>query len=220
MAKIVVYGTGQVAAVMHTYLTHDSPHDVVAFTVGGEHLTSDSLLDLPVVPFEGIAAHYPPTDFAMLIAIGFKQVNRVRAEKYVEAKELGYELITYVNSKATVWGDLVIGDNCIVMENTVIQPFAAVGSNVTLGPGSCVGHHSIIEDHCLLASHVDVSGNVTVKRYCFLGANSTIRDGVTIAAECVIGANVTILHNTNAREVYVAPRAELLRLPSNKLPRI
>ncbi len=220
MANVVVYGTGHMASVVHTYLTQDSPHDVVAFTVGADYLTSDSFLGLPVVPFEGIAAVYPPTEFAMLIAVGFKQVNRLRAEKYVEAKQLGYELVTYVHSKATVWRDLIIGDNCIVMENTVIQPFAEVGNNVTLGPGSSVGHHSIIKDHCLLASHVDVSGNVTVEPYCFLGANSTIRDGVTIAAECVIGANAAILHNTNAREVYVAPRAELLRLPSDKLPRI
>lgn len=220
MAKVVVYGTGDVASMVHTYLTHDSPHDVVAFTVDGEHVTSNSRYGLPVVPFEGIAALYPPRAFAMIVAIGFQQVNRVRAEKYVEAKALGYDLLTYVHSKATVWPDLVIGDNCLVMENTVIQPFASVGNNVTLGSGSCVGHHSVIKDHCLLASHVDVSGNVTVEPYCFLGANSTIRDGVTIAAECVIGANVAILHNTNAREVYVTPRADLLPLPSDKLPRI
>ncbi len=220
MSKVVVFGTGDVASMVHTYLTHDSPHDVVAFTVDDEHMLSNSLFDLPIIPFEGIAARYPPDDFAMIIAIGFQQVNRVRAEKYVQAKALGYELLTYVHSKATVWPGLVIGDNCLVMENTVIQPFASVGNNVTLGSGSCVGHHSIIKDHCLLASHVDVSGNVTVEPYCFLGANSTIRDGVTIAAECVIGANVAILHNTNAREVYVTPRADLLPLPSDKLPRI
>jgi sugar O-acyltransferase (sialic acid O-acetyltransferase NeuD family) len=220
VAKVVVYGAGHVASMVHTYLTHDSPHDVVAFTVDGEHMTSNSLYELPVVPFEGIAALYPPDDFAMIVAIGFQHVNRVRAEKYVEAKALGYELVTYVHSKATVWPDLVIGDNCVVMENTVIQPFASVGNNVTLGSGSCIGHHSIIKDHCLLASHVDVSGNVTVEPYCFLGANSTIRDGVTIAAECVIGANVAILHNTKAREVYATPRAVLVPLPSDKLPRI
>jgi sugar O-acyltransferase (sialic acid O-acetyltransferase NeuD family) len=220
MAKVVVYGTGNVASTVLTYLTHDSPHDVVAFTVDEAHMTSGSFYELPVAPFEGIAALYPPNDFAMIVAIGFQQVNRLRAEKYLEAKALGYELVTYVHSRATVWPDLVIGDNCLVLENTVIQPFASVGNNVTLGSGSCVGHHSIIKDHCLLASHVDVSGNVTVEPYCFLGANSTIRDGVTIAAECVIGANVAILHDTNAREVYVSPRADLLPLSSDKLPRI
>lgn len=220
MAKVVVYGTGDMASIVHAYLTHDSPHDVVAFTVDGAHMTSNSIHELPVVPFEGIEAAYPPNDFAMIVAVGFQRVNRLRAEKYVEAKAVGYELLTYVHSKATVWPDLVIGDNCLVMENTVIQPFASVGNNVTLGSGSCVGHHSVIKDHCLLASHVDVSGNVTVEPYCFLGANSTIRDGVTIAAECVIGANVAILHNTSAREVYVTPRADLLPLPSDKLPRI
>jgi sugar O-acyltransferase (sialic acid O-acetyltransferase NeuD family) len=220
MARVVVYGTGQVASVVHTYLTEDSPHEVVAFTVGASHVASDTFLDLSVVPFEDVARHYPPTEFAMIIAIGFQQVNRLRAEKYAEAKASGYELITYIHSKATVWKDLVIGDNCVVMEDTVIQPFAVVGNDVILGPGSCVGHHSIIKDHCLLASHVDVSGNVIVEPYCFLGANSTIRDGVTVAEECVVGANVAIHQDTISRGVYVGPRPELLGLPSNKLPRI
>lgn len=220
MAKVVVFGTGQVASVVHTYLTEDSSHDVVAFTVGGSHVTSDTHLGVPVVPFEDVAVLYPPTEFAMIIAIGFQQVNRVRAEKYVEAKAMGYELLTYIHSKATVWSNLVIGDNCLVMENTVIQPFAVVGNNVILGPGSCVGHHSTIKDHCLLASHVDVSGNVTVEPYCFLGANSTVRDGVTVAEDCVVGANVGIFQDTDARGVYVGARPELLGLPSDKLPRI
>ena len=220
MARVVVYGTGQVASVVHTYLTEDSPHEVVAFTVGARHVTSDTFLDLSVVPFEHVARLYPPTEFAMIIAIGFQQVNRLRAEKYAEAKASGYELITYIHSKATVWKDLVIGDNCVVMEDTVIQPFAVVGNDVILGPGSCVGHHSIVKDHCLLASHVDVSGNVIVEPYCFLGANSTIRDGVTVAEECVVGANVAIHQDTVSRGVYVGPRPELLGLPSNKLPRI
>lgn len=220
MARVVVYGTGQVASVVHTYLTEDSPHEVVAFTVGASHVTSGTLLGLPVVPFEEITDLYPPTEFAMIIGIGFQQVNRLRAEKYAEAKALGYELVTYIHSGATVWKDLVIGDNCVVMENTVIQPFAVLGDDVILGPGSCVGHHSTIKDHCLLASHVDVSGNVTVEPYCFLGANSTIRDRVTVAEDCVVGANVAILQDTVARGVYLGPRPELLGLPSDKLPRI
>jgi sugar O-acyltransferase (sialic acid O-acetyltransferase NeuD family) len=156
----------------------------------------------------------------MLIAVGFQRVNRLRAERFEAARTLGYELVTYIHSSATVWPDLVIGDNCVVMEQTVIQPFAAIGDDVTLGPGSCVGHHSVIGDHCLLASHVDVSGNVRVEEYCFLGANATLRDGIKIGPSCVIGANVAILHDTGPNEVHVGPRAQLLPIPSDRLPRI
>jgi sugar O-acyltransferase (sialic acid O-acetyltransferase NeuD family) len=220
MSKVVLYGTGQVASVLYTYLTYDSPHEVVAFTVEGERIESSTLLGLPVVPFDGLVERYSPDEVSMLIAVGFQRVNRLRAERYGMAKELGYELITYIHSSAITWPDLVIGDNCVVMEQTVIQPYAVIGDDVTLGPGSCVGHHSAIGDHCLLASHVDVSGNVRVGDYCFLGANSTLRDGIIIGQGTVVGANVAILRDTGPNEVHVGPRARILPIPSDKLPRI
>jgi sugar O-acyltransferase (sialic acid O-acetyltransferase NeuD family) len=178
------------------------------------------MLDLPVIPFEDVVRMFPPDGFAMLIAVGFQRVNRLRAERFEIARGLGYELVSYIHSSATTWPDLVIGANCVVMEQVVIQPFAEIGDDVTLGPGSAVGHHSVIGDHCLLASHVDVSGNVRVGEYCFLGANSTLRDGITVAPGCVIGANVAILRDTAPNEVHVGPRAEVLPIPSDKLPRI
>jgi sugar O-acyltransferase (sialic acid O-acetyltransferase NeuD family) len=220
VTRVVLFGAGQVASLVHYYLTHDSQHEVVAFTVDGSHLTEPSLFDLPIVPFDDVEALYPPDDFGMMVAIGFTMVNRLRAEKYAQAKNKGYQLISYVSSTATTWPDLNVGDNCVVMEDTVIQPFARIGNNVTLGPGCCIGHHSVISDHCLLASHVDVSGGATVEPYCFLGANSTIRNGITIASEGVVGAGVAILRNTLEREVYSNPPAVRLAIPSNKLPRI
>ena len=40
----------------------------------------------------------------MFVAIGFSGVNRARREVYEQCKARGYELISYVNSKATYWG--------------------------------------------------------------------------------------------------------------------
>ena len=60
--------------------------------------------------------------YAMLVAIGFSAVNRARADVYARCKERGYELISYVNSRATAWGDIEMGDNCFVFEENVIQP--------------------------------------------------------------------------------------------------
>ena len=36
----------------------------------------------------------------MFVAVSYSAVNKVRADKYAEAKQKGYELISYVNSKA------------------------------------------------------------------------------------------------------------------------
>ena len=218
MKRVVLFGDGQVADLAHFCLTHDSAYEVAAFTVDGAYISAATMRGLPIVPFEEVSSRYPPDDFSLFISIGYSRMNRLRESKYDAARSLGYTLITYISSKATTWPERDIGDNCFIQENTVIQPFARIGNNVTMWSGCHVGHESIIEDHCFLSPHVVVSGNVTVEPNCFLGAGATIRDGVTIARECVIGAGSLIMKDTHPREVYVGQRAKLLPTPSDRLP--
>jgi sugar O-acyltransferase (sialic acid O-acetyltransferase NeuD family) len=217
MSKVIIFGTGGFAEVAHFYLTHDSEHEVVAFTADSEFIKEKEFLSLPLVPFEEVDSIYPPDGFNMLIAIAYKKLNKIRAEKYSEAKGKGYSLISYVNSKAIHWGDTEIGDNCFIFENQTIQPFVKIGNDVIIWSGNHIGHHSIIGDHCFITSHVVISGNVNIGPYCFLGVNSTIRDGITIAGECIIGAGALILHDTVKKGVYRGKAAELYSKDSSKV---
>jgi sugar O-acyltransferase (sialic acid O-acetyltransferase NeuD family) len=221
MAKVIIFGTNEMAQLHHYYLTHDSPHEVVAFTVDQDYIKQKTLYGgLPVVPFEEVDSIYPPTDYKMRIAIFYGNVNKNRAEKYYEAKAKGYELINYISSKAITWPGLVIGDNCWIGDNNVCQPFVTIGNNVTIMEGCTIAHHSVIEDHCFLSGQVAVLGGATVKSSCLLGANSTIRNDITIAEECVIGAGALILENTQAKSVYRGNSAILLPIRSDQLKKI
>lgn len=221
MSRVVVFGTGTIARMAYAYLTHDSPHEIAAFTVDRDHLNGDQLFGLPVVPFEDVPTLYPADGFEMFVAVGYVQMNKFRELKYNQAKSMGYRLISYVSSSATFWSDYSsIGDNCFIMENNVIQPFVEIGNDVLMWSGNQVGHNSVIKDHCFVASQVVVSGNVTIGPNCFLGVNATIRDGITIARECVIGAGALVLQDTKERQVYVGPKAQLLAMPSNRILRL
>lgn len=221
MAKpVVIFGIGDFARVASVYLTHDSPHEVAAFTVHREYLTAPTLLGKPVVPFEELDRDYPPDRFDMLVAIGFKGINKVRAALYHECKSRGYELIRYVCSKAAVWGEVEFGDNVFVFENNVIQPFVRIGSDTVLWSGNHIGHDASIGSHCFISSHVVVSGRVTVGDYCFLGVNSTLRDGIALGDSCVVGAGAVVLKDAAPGSVFRGTAAELSPVPSHRLKAI
>ena len=162
MKPVILYGKGLVASLAHYYLTHDSPREVAAFTVDPGYTTDTEMLGLPVVASDQVQTLYPPEDFDMFVTVGYARMNKFREEKYHEARAMGYQLINYVSTKATVWPDLQIGDNCFIMENNVIQPFATLGSDIIMWGGSHIGHNSVIGDHCFLSSHTVVSGYVTI----------------------------------------------------------
>jgi len=220
MKKVVIFGTSIFAEVVHFYLTHDSPHEVVAFTASKEFINNKKFLNLPVVPFETIEREYPPDKYSMFIAVAYQKINKVRARIFQEAKAKGYELLSYVNSKVTKWEDLDMGENCFIFENVVIQPFVKIGDDVIIWSGNHIGHHSEIADHCFITSHVVISGNVKVGPFSFLGVNSTIRDGITIGKENVIGAGCVILKDTKEKEVYTTDATKLIPITSDKLSRI
>jgi sugar O-acyltransferase (sialic acid O-acetyltransferase NeuD family) len=220
MSSVVMFGTGRIADLMTYYLRHDSPHKIVAYTQDGSYISSPTHQGLPIVAFEEVAQSYPPDEVEILVAVSFKHVNQLRADRFREARSMGYRLLSYVSSRAITWPDLELGQNSVVMEGSVVQPNVVLGDDVTVGPSCCIGHDTIIMDHAYLASHVTVSGHVTVRPYVFMGAAATIRDGLTIGERGVIGANAMIQRDTEPAAVYASPRAQLLPLPSDKLPRI
>jgi len=220
MKPLVIFGNSQMAQIAHFYLTHDSDYTVEAFTVDRDYISNSTFCNLPVVAFEEVENFYPPESFSMFIAVGYTRLNQLRTEKYELAKAKGYNLISYVSSRATTWSDLSIGENCFILEDSTIQPFVKIGNNVTLWSGNHIGHHTIIGDNCFIASHVVVSGGVEIGKNCFIGVNATIRDRVKIGENCIIGAGAVILKDTQPNEVYAAQHTLPLRVPSYRVKNI
>lgn len=215
--RIVVFGVGQWAELAHFYFTHDSPHDVVAFTVDGEYLTEDRFHDLPVVAFEDVERTYPPEAFAMFVPISFKRMSHARAERLEEAKAKGYEIVSYVSSKATTFPDFECGENCFILEDNTIQPYVKIGRNVVMWSGNHIGHHTTIEDHVMITSQVVISGACTIGEHSFFGVNATVRDETVVGRETIVGAGTAIMGDTEPFSVYKVKGTEPAGFRSDQL---
>jgi len=217
VAKLVLFGAGDIARLAHYYFSTDSEHDVVAFTVDAAYRTADHFQELPLVAVEEVAARYPPADFKMFVALSYTGMNRVRAEKYAQMKTLGYDLVSYVSSRCSYLSQYQPGDNCFILEDNTVQPFVRIGNDVTLWSGNHIGHDSTIGDHCFISSHVVVSGHVDIGPSCFIGVNATLRNSIAIAERTLIGAGAVIMKNTRPGSVYTAPRAERMPRTSDQM---
>ena len=152
--------------------------------------------------------------------MSYSGLNAHRKNKYLAAKAMGYEIASYISSRASVLNDGKIGENCFILEDNTIQPFVTIGNNVTLWSGNHIGHHSRVQDHCFISSHVVVSGGVTIGEQCFIGVNATLRDHITIGARCIIGAGALILEDAEPEGAFVVKRTERARVPSMRLRNI
>jgi len=217
MAKIIVFGTGDIAQIAKYYFTIDSEFEVVAFTVDRDYVNAETFEDKPLVAFEEIVQRYPPSDYKMFIALSYSKMNKIRASKYNSAKEKGYELVSYVSSKCSYLTQNEPGDNCFIFEDNTIQPFVKIGNNVTIWSGNHIGHHSEIMDHNFISSHVVISGHCTIKPNCFIGVNATLAHKIILAEETLVGAGAVISKNSEAQGIYVPPRTVKLDKNSTEI---
>lgn len=220
MKKLVIFGSGDIAQLAHFYFSTDSSYQVVAFTVDAAYLEQDAFCELPVVPFESLAEHYPPDEHELFIALSYSKINALRKEKFLAARAMGYRLASYVSSHATVLNQGRIGENCFIFEDNTVQPFVVIGDNVTLWSGNHIGHHSVIRDHVFIASHVVVSGGVEIGEQCFIGVNATLRDHIKVGDRCVLGAGTLLLSDAEPDGLYIGTATERSAVPSSRLRKI
>jgi sugar O-acyltransferase (sialic acid O-acetyltransferase NeuD family) len=217
MAKLVIFGAGDIARLAHHYFTHDSPHEVAAFVVDRAFRQANAFQGLPLIDAEDVTDRFPPGDYDMFVAMSYAKMNAVRAEKYASMKAAGYRLVSYISSRCSYLSQTPPGDNCFILEDNTVQPFVTIGNNVTLWSGNHIGHDVTIEDHCFITSHVVVSGWVRIGTRSFIGVNATLRNSITIAPETLIGAGAIIMKNTKPKQVYKPERAKLFPKDSDEV---
>lgn len=199
---LIIVGDSAFAEIAYEYFSHDSDYRVVAFSVERPYLKKESLFDLPMVAFENLAEQFAPSDHSVFVAATYTQVNRLRTRLSNSAKSQGYELASYVSSRAFLWRNVSLGEHCFIFEDNTVQPFVRIGNNCVLWSGNHIGHHSVIRDNCFISSHVVISGFCDIGSNSFLGVNSTVSNNVTIGEDNWVGPGVTILKNTEPGRLF------------------
>ncbi len=215
--KLVIIGAGETSEIACEYFTMDSEYEVVSFAVDRQFIKCNTLAGLPVVPLDEVQNQFPPSDYWAFVAASSTKLNRVRSNLYAQAKNKNYRMASYISSKAFVWRNAQIGENCFIFEDNTIQPFVKIGNNVVLWSGNHIGHNSIIQDHCFLSSHVVISGFCDVGEYSFLGVNSTVINNINIGCDCFIGAGALIQKDVPSGSVLQESSTEISKVGSLRL---
>lgn len=212
--KLIIAGAGEIAAMAYEYFSYDSDYEVVAFCPNEKYIKSSLYLGLPVVPFENIENYYSPSSYYMFIGLSNSNMNKDRERLFLQAKAKGYLFASYISSKAFVWHNVKVGDNCFILENNVLQPFSIVGNNVFMWSGNHLGHRSIIHDNCYITSHVVICGFSEVGSNSFIGVNASISDNIKIGNFNYIAMGAIVNKNTNDYSVYICDHTKKIKVTS------
>lgn len=218
--KLIIVGAGETANLAYEYFTYDSEYEVVAFSVNEIYVKESKFRDLPIIALEKLTESHSKEDYFVFVAMASGKLNRDRTKVYKEVKGLGYRFASYVSSRAFVWHNVKIGENCFILEDNTLQPFTEIGNNVVMWSGNHLGHQSKIADNCFITSHVVISGCCEIDENTFIGVNASIADYVKVAKDNFIGLGTVINKNTEENKIYTGNPAVDSRVSAKKFCRV
>jgi sugar O-acyltransferase (sialic acid O-acetyltransferase NeuD family) len=217
MTDIVVFGAGQIAEVAKVYIDAHGPDRIVGFTVDAEYLKSDSFHGLPLVPWERLEDFFRPDDVKLLGPLSYRRINEFRKARYLEGKRRKYQFASFIHPHSHIH-TTDIGENCLILEANIVQPYARIGNNVIMWSGNHIGHHCVIGDHCFITSQVGIAGATRIGEGCFLGGRVGITEGLTIGDDCFLSFGVIVTKDLPPGSVVLrGPPDPVAPFPSSRM---
>ena len=220
MKPIVLFGAGKIAEVFSACIERDEAFDIAGYTCDAAYVDETSFRGKPLLPFEEAADAFPPDQTDMLIAVGYQDCNRLRAERAKAARGKGYRLVSYISSRALLHPGVDCAENTVILDGTIVQEGSRLGDGVFLWDGALIGHHSDVGDFCWITGSAAIGSSVRMGPRCFLGLHATVGHGVTVGEACMLGAGTLLTRELAAGRVLVRRDTETHRLNSDEFFRL
>lgn len=120
-----------------------------------------------------------------------------------------------------IFKDAIIGNNCNICANVIVENKVVIGNNVTIKSGVQLWDGVSIEDNVFVGPNVTFTNdliprskvyrelsNTKLKKGCSVGANSTIITGVEIGEYAMIGAGSVVTKNIATNELWYGNPAQ------------
>ncbi|MBQ6937644.1 MAG: acetyltransferase, partial [Clostridia bacterium] len=138
------------------------------------------------------------SDKEFIIAIGNNSIRRSIAEKYPR-----------LNYYSAIHPSAVIGSDVTIGKGTCVMPLAVINNAATIGKHSIINTHATIEHDCAIGDFVHISpsatlcGTVCVDNNTQIGAGSVVRNNTTIADDVMIGAGSVVVKDITVSGTYI-----------------
>ena len=210
MKDLVIVGTGSFATLMKFYITQYDTRKVVAFSVEQAYINEPFFEGIPICPLERLTEYYSADVYDVLLAIGAKDMNKLRERLFHFCKEKGYHIASFVHPSCLISPDAQIGEGNIFLENILIQPFVKIGNGNLFWDHVAISHNETIGDFNTMAGVVGLSGFIKIGNNCYIGKYSMVFDNVSIADYTLVGAGAHVKNDTQEYDVIVPARSVLL----------
>jgi sugar O-acyltransferase (sialic acid O-acetyltransferase NeuD family) len=169
--------------------------DIACFLVSDEHLETDFLLGIPVVPL----SKFQPKNYDVVVAVGDPANRRKIVEKL--PKKTTFTTIIHPKASISKWVD--IGEGSIITAGAVLTCDIKIGKHAHINLHTSIGHDCQIGDYFTSAPAANISGHCHFGDGVYIGTNASIREKISICSNVTIGMGGIVVKNIDESGVYI-----------------
>jgi len=216
--KFVIYGNGPHTRVIHGYL-HESPN-LSGFIVDDHVVHQQPIIGgHAVVPLSRALIEFPPDEYAVLVALGFRDFNELRKNRSIALRELGYRTASFVDKSVRLPKNYSISENCIVIDHVAINDGVLINDGSFISSGAMLGHDSVLEAYSWIGSGVALAGGVLVGDSSVLGLNCSVKQNTHLGHHTLVLPNTFVNADTKPYEVIASEPGRKLPFDSRRMMR-
>jgi sugar O-acyltransferase (sialic acid O-acetyltransferase NeuD family) len=158
-----------------------------------------------------LARSHPRETIHYITAVGS---NRAREGLVQRIEGLGLPNLApwaLIHPRATVGSDVSIGPGTCLAPGSIATTRVRIGRHCILNVKASVSHDTVVEDFANLNPGATIAGGVRVGRGCFVGAGATVIQEVSLGENSVIGAGAVVLGDIPANVTAVGVPARIVK---------
>ncbi|MCR5293955.1 MAG: acetyltransferase [Lachnospiraceae bacterium] len=127
------------------------------------------------------------------ISLGSVGNTKVRRKIFSNARKIGFELITVIDSSAVVSNTASIGAGSFIGKRAVVNSGTKIGSCAIINTGSVIEHDCLIGNFAHVSPGAVICGQVKIGDDSHLGAGSVVRQMISIGTNSLIGIGSVVV---------------------------
>ena len=208
--KMLIYGAGTYGKIVyHDIRQFSDDIEVVAFVEDKEYIKTTQVFGIPLIAFETVQDSYPPP-YTMLVCCGYS-VMRNRKIMYTKAKAKGYTLPNYISNKAILETMPAMGDNNIILANSVVGYNGIMGSDNIIFQNVWLGHDFVIGDHSIIAFGSNIGGRAKIGSLVYISIGVSSTGKISFGDESLVGVGSCVVRDVEAYSTVVGNPAKVIR---------
>ena len=138
--------------------------------------------------------------------------NKIRVGFLRQAKELGFEVPSYIHPSVVISPNVKIGEGVYILLGSHIMPYTVIEDYVMISMNVSVAHHNILKSGTFLSTGCNFGASIIAEENTYCGIGSTIMTGLhRLGKDCLIGAGAVVIKDVPDGAVVAGVPAKIIK---------